>query len=227
MKKVILIAGGSDGLGKSVAESLVKENIVVILSPSEEKLKKVAKEVGCEYVVADVTDYESLTLAIAKVIKQHERIDCLVNCAGLWIQGELDVNDPKLIKKVVEVNTLGTILMTKAVIPQMKKQKSGLIININSQSGIYPKEERSVYVASKFAVTGFERSLQPELAKYGIVVTGILPGGMKTNFFEKANNAKDKTNFIDTKEVAEVVEFLLKRKSTTVITEIGIKDINN
>lgn len=227
MNKVVLITGGSDGLGRSIAKDIVKNFTVVILSPSEDKLKKVSEEIGCEYVLGDVSNYESVVDAVSKIVKRYGRIDCLVNGAGLWIQDELDMNDPSLIRKVIEVNTLGTILMAKAVIPQMKKQKQGLIININSQSGLYPKEERSVYVASKFAITGFERSLQPELSKYGIAVTGVLPGGMKTDFFEKAGNTKDKSTFIDTKEVVEVIEFLLTRKQTTVITEVGIKNINN
>lgn len=227
MGKIILITGGSDGLGRSIAENLVKNFTVVILSPSEDKLKKVSKEIGCEYAVGDVSNYESIVEATTKIVKKYGKIDCLVNCAGLWIQDELELNDPVLIRKVIEVNTLGTILTTKAVVPQMKIQKQGLIININSQSGIYPKEERSVYTASKFAITGFERSIQPELAKYGIAVTGILPGGMRTNFFEKAGNIKDKATFIDTGEVAEVIEFLLTRKQSTVLTEIGIKNINN
>lgn len=228
MKKVILIAGGSDGLGKSIARSLSKENSIIILSQSEQKLKKVAGEIGCDFVVADVSDYESVTNAVSLVVKRYKKIDCLINCAGLWIEGELDNNDAEQIRKVIEVNTLGTIFVTKAVIPQMKKHKRGLIIYISSLSGRFStKEGRSVYAASKFALTGFERSIQLELAKYGIVVTGILPGGMKTDFFEKAGVSKNITDFIDTKEVVELVEFLLSRKRTTVLSEIGIKNINS
>ncbi len=226
-KKVVLITGGSDGLGKTIAEKLVLSQQVVILSPSQEKIKSVAAKIKCDYAVADVTEYASLQKSVAKIIAKYGRIDCLINCAGLWIQGELDDNDPQLVEKVLKVNTLGLVLATKAVIGQMKKQKSGLIININSQSGLNSRAERSVYAASKWAVTGFTRSLQPELAKYGIGVTGILPGGLKTTMFEKAGYPKDQANFLDPHEVAGLVEYLLTLSSTTVVPEVGIKFITN
>ena len=226
-KKVVLITGGSDGLGKAIAETLTLSCQVIILSPTKDKVKSVAEELKCDFVVADVTNYDSLKFAVEKIVDKYGRIDCLINSAGLWIQDELDDNDPQLIEKVIKVNTLGLILATKAVIGHMKLQKNGLIININSQSGIYSREARSVYAASKWAVTGFTRSLQPELSKYGIGVTGILPGGLKTAMFDKSGNPKDQSKFLDPKEVAKVVEFLLSLDPSTVLPEIGIKFITN
>ena len=227
MDRVVLISGGSDGLGKTIAQYLSKKYKVVILSPSEQKLKKAAKEIGCDYVVADVSDYESLVKAVSEIIKKYRRIDCLVNNAGLWIEGELDDNKPEEIRRAIEVNNLGVLLLSKAVIPQMKKQKQGLIININSQGGLYAKAERSVYSAAKWAITGFTKSLQGELAKYGISVTGIYPGKMKTQMFEKMGIEKDMKDGLDTKEVARLVEFLLETNSLVNFPEIGIKNINN
>lgn len=226
-KKVVLITGGSDGLGKIIAQRLAGNHRVVILSPTQNKLQEVAKKLGCEYVVADVSDFSALEKAVEKVINNHSRIDCLVNCAGLWIQGELEHNDHQKIDAVLRVNTIGTIFATKAVTTQMKKQRAGLIVNINSLSGVLTKEERAVYVASKFAVTGFTRSIQSELSKYGICVTGILPGGLKTTMFDKAGNPKDQTDFLDPDEVAKVVEFLLTINAPTVLPEIWIKNLNN
>ena len=227
MNKVILISGGSDGLGKTIAEGLSRKHKVVILSPSEQKLKKVAKEIGCDYVVADVSDYRSLVKAVSEVVNRYKRIYCLVNNAGLWIEGELDNNDPEEIRKVIEVNNLGVVFFSKAVVPQMKKQKQGLIININSQGGFYAKPERSVYSAAKWGITGFTKSLQGELAKYGIAVTGIYPGKMKTQMFEKMGIKKDMVDGLDTKEVARLVEFLLETNSKVVFPEVGIKNIDN
>jgi len=103
-KKVILITGGSDGLGKAIAEKLATEYRVVILSPSENKVKSVADKFKCDYVVADVTDYESLRQAVKKIVDKYGQINCLVNSAGLWIQDEVDNNDPQLIEKVIKVN---------------------------------------------------------------------------------------------------------------------------
>ena len=224
---MVLITGGSDGLGKAIAKRLSPKYQVVILSPSTEKLKIVARKVGCDYVVADVSDYRSLVRSIAKLISKYRRLDCLINGAGLWIEGELDTTDPDRIENVIKVNTLGVIFAAKAVIPQMKKQKTGLIININSQAGIYARSERSVYYGTKWGITGFTKSLQPELAKYGIGVTGIYPGGMKTRMFQKSGVKKDTKDMLEPDEVAKVIEFLLTLDPTTVLPEIGIKYILN
>ena len=155
MKKTIVITGGSDGLGKTLAESLSKENNVIILATNEDKLKLVANDNSCKYKVCDVSDYTEVEKTITEIITENNKIDVLVNNAGLWIQEELDTNDSDRIKSVIEVNLLGTINVSKAVIPSMKENKDGLIININSQAGINHKAERVVYNASKWGVTGF------------------------------------------------------------------------
>lgn len=137
----------------------------------------------------------------------------------------MDTNDPIQIQKTIDVNLLGLIYMTKAAIPQMKIQKQGLIISINSQAGWYPKAERAVYNASKWGVTGFTKSLQPELAKYGISITGIHPGKMKTEMFTKMGIHKDMADGLDTQEVARTVKFLLETDPQVNIPEIGIKHL--
>lgn len=151
----------------------------------------------------------------------------LINNAGLWIQEELDTNDYDRIQDVIGVNLLGTINVSKAVIPNMKENKDGLIININSQAGINHKAERAVYNASKWGVTGFSKSLQDEVAKYGIRVTDVLPGMMKTDMFNKMNITKNMANGLDTKEVARLVQFIIDTPSDVMIPEVGIKNINN
>jgi fengycin family lipopeptide synthetase B len=227
MKKVVLISGGSDGLGRTIAEYLARDYRVIILSPTEDKLTKVAKEIGVDYIVADVSDYKSLERAVKKIVAKYKRIDCLVNSAGLWIQGELDDNNANDIKRLIEVNSLGVIFLSKAVIPHMKNQKEGLIININSQGGLYAKPERSIYGTAKWGVTGFTKSLQSELAKYGISVTGIYPGKMNTKMFEKMGIQKDMSDALDPKEVARVIKFLLETDSSINFPEIGIKNLLN
>lgn len=221
--KTILISGGSDGLGKTIAAHLSANNKVIILSPNEEKLRKASEEIGCEYKVCDVRDYAQ----VGKVVGELESVDCLVNNAGLWIEGALDDNDPDYAKQVLEVNVLGVINLTKAVAPLMKKQKAGLIININSQGGLYAKAERGVYTATKWAITGFTKAMQPELAPFGIAVTGLYPGKMKTDMFKKMGIDKKLDDGLDTQEVAKTVEFLLSFDKPTMFPEVGIKNIEN
>jgi NADP-dependent 3-hydroxy acid dehydrogenase YdfG len=226
MKKVIVITGGSEGLGKAIAKQLAPNNQVIICAVNEDKLKAAANEIGCEYFVCDVTKNEQIEGMIKQVLVKYKRIDVLVNNAGLWIQGELDQNDPDKIKSLFEVNALGTILFSRSVIPVMKNQKSGWILNVISQAGFYGKAERSVYNASKWAITGFTKSLEMELAKFGIKVVGLYPGMMKTHIFQKVGIEKDTTNGLEVDEVAKIVEFIISFDSPLTFPEIGFKNIN-
>lgn len=225
--KTIVITGGSDGLGKTLTETFSKENNVIILATDEEKMNLVATENNCSYKVCDVSNYEIVEKAINEIIKEYNKIDVLINNAGLWIQEELDTNDSDRIKSVIDVNLLGTINVSKAVIPSMKENRDGLIININSQAGINHKAERVVYNASKWGVTGFSKSLQDEVAKYGIRVTDVMPGMMKTEMFSKMNIEKNMVNGLDTKAVARLIQFIIDTPSDVMIPEVGIKNINN
>lgn len=227
MKKTIVITGGSDGLGKTLATDLAQESNVVIIATSEQKLKEVAATVDCDYYVCDVKDYYEVEKVMNDIQEKHGNIDILINNAGLWIQEELDENEIERIRDVFEVNLLGVIHCSKAVIPYMKANKNGLIININSQAGINYKAKRVVYNASKWGVTGFTKSLQPELAKYGIRVTDLRPGLMITNMFNKMNIDKNMNNGLDTKEVTRVIKFLSDTPKDVIIPEIGIKHIYN
>ena len=226
-EKVIVITGGSDGLGKTLAISLSSNNKVIILATNEERLKEVATNNNCSYMVCDVRDYQTVNNVFNQIINNYGRIDVLINNAGLWIQEELDYNDNERINDVVDVNLLGVINCSKAVIPFMKEKKDGLIINVNSQAGINHKAERVVYNATKWGVTGFTKSLQDEVAKYGIRVTNLMPGMMKTDMFRKLNIEKNMANGVDTKEVARLVEFIIDTPADVMIPEVGIKNINN
>ena len=227
MNKTIVITGGSDGLGKTLATSLSNDNNVIILATNEEKLKNVADHINCKYKVCDVRNYNTVEKIINDIVSEFGKIDVLINNAGLWIQEELDTNDSERIQAVVDVNFLGVINCSKAVIPSMKQNKDGLIININSQAGINHKAERVVYNATKWGVTGFTKSLQDELAKYGIRVTNVMPGMMKTDMFKKLNIEKNMANGVDTKEVARLISFIIDTPSDVMIPEVGIKNINN
>lgn len=227
MKKTILITGGSEGLGKAIASKLASTCQVVILARSEENLKNTSKEIGCDFELCDISDATQIEKTVKKFTEKYGRIDALINNAALWIQDELEKNDASRIKEVVDVNTTGTMLVTKAVIPIMKKQKDGLIINIISQAGFNAKAERSVYTATKWAITGFTKSLQSELSKYGIRVTGLYPGKMKTGMFAKMGITKDMSEALDPAEVARVIEFLLETDPQVTFPEIGIKNILN
>ncbi len=224
--KIIVISGGSEGLGRAMAEEFSRDNRVIILSNEEEKLKQAAKEIGCDYEFCDVTDYGLCEKAIKSVIAKYGRIDCLINNAGIYIRGPLEENDPQRIKKVIEVNTLGTIFLSRAAIPYMKEEEKGMIINIVSQSGLYADKNKSVYRASKWAITGLTKCLSLDLAPYGIKVCGIYPGTMmKTKFFEKAGIKEDFSDALDPKEVAKLVKLIAETDGDVFIPELGIETL--
>lgn len=227
MKRVVVISGGSDGLGYRIAELLTSDHEVVILSYDEARLAKAAGELGCAAEVCDVADAAAVERAVKNIVKKFGRIDVLVNNAGIWIEGKIEDNDPADIKRLLEVNTLGAILMARAVMPTMKKQKQGTIVNVISQAGMYGKAERAVYNASKFAVTGFTKSLEMEVKKDGIRVMGLYPGFMKTRLFDKAKTPKDMTGALDPTEVAKTVKFMIESDPATTFPEVGVKRIDN
>ncbi|KKS30949.1 MAG: KR domain protein [Candidatus Collierbacteria bacterium GW2011_GWA2_42_17] len=224
MPKVILISGGSDGLGKAIAKKLAPNNQVVILSHNREKLEAVGREINCDFVEAELTDYSSLESAVKQVIAKHQTIDVLINNAGIWMEGMLDDNEPNKIKELIDVNTTGTIFLTKAVLPGMRTRKSGQIINIISQDGLCAKKDRSVYHASKWAITGFTKCLQEDLVDENIKVTGVYPGLLKTNLFEKSGVKRDLTDALDPAEVALFIETVINLSTSTHIPEFSIKN---
>ena len=226
MKKVILISGGSDGLGKAAAQKFNEKYQVVILSSNPEKTETAAKEIGCDFVVADVTDYSQIEKAVEEVKGRYGRIDHLINNAGIWIEGKLEENEASDISKVLDVNTKGTIYLSKAVVPLMKEQGVGRIVNVISQAGLHVKGERSVYHASKWAITGFTDSLRMELAPFNISVCGYFPGAMKTDFFAKVGITKELHKHMELEEAVRALEFIIETPDSIIVPQLGIRPLN-
>lgn len=227
MKKVICITGASDGLGEALARFFCKENIVILIARNEKKLQNLAQEIKSKYYVCDVVNHTLVESVMRDIIAENKRIDVLINCAGVLVDGELSNCDYQEIKHLFDVNLTGLVFVTKAVVPFMKKQKQGLIININSQAGLGALAEKSIYNASKWGVTGFSKCLQPELSKYGIKVTDVFPGRMNTQMFEKVGLKRNMDNAIKLDDMLNVIDFLIKLPKDIVVPEISVKHINN
>lgn len=224
MNTTVVISGGSEGLGYATAKLLAKNYNVYILSPTEEKLASAANEIGCKYKVCDVTKWDMVHSAVTEIVEEAGKIDICINNAGVWIEGELDANEPEKIHNTLEVNVLGVMLLSKAVIPHMKKMQTGIILNVISQAGINAKADRSVYYASKWAITGFTKCLYLDLLKYGIRVMGIYPGKMNTKIFETAGIPKDMKGSLEPADVAKTIEFMLQSSSTVAHTDVVMMD---
>lgn len=226
MSKIIVITGGGEGLGYAIAKRLVKESTVVILGNKPDVMERAGRELGCESKVCDITKPDQVKSAIAQVESSHGKIDILINNAGIWIQGLLEKSDDARIQETFDVNCVGTIYMTKYILPKMKESNTGTIMNIISQSGIATKAERSVYNASKWAMTGFTKCLQDELKGTKIRVMGFYPSFMKTTLFKNAGIDRDDFDkALDPDELAKTIEFILSLDESTSLPEVGIRNI--
>ena len=221
MKKII-ITGASDGLGKAIAKEL-KENELILISKDETKLKKLSSELNCKFYVCDLKDYNKIEEVVSKI----DDVDILINNAGIWLAGDLEENTFEQISNCIDVNTKAPIYMTKAVLPIMRKNKQGLIINVCSQSSFDNDDFSTVYNASKWAMRGFNRSVQRVLSKENIKVTGFYPGFMQTDLFKKAGNDYDTSTGLEVEKVAKAIRFIIECDNDVIIPEFGIKDVEN
>ncbi|GEC71376.1 Short-chain dehydrogenase [Flavobacterium flevense] len=178
MNKVVLITGGSSGIGKSVGEFLHHKGFVVY--GTSRNPERVLNSVF-PLVALDVRNTESIQSAIAKIIAVTGRLDVVINNAGVGITGPLEEIPTSEIKNNFETNFFGPIEVMKAALPQMRQQKSGLIINVTSIAGYMGLPYRSVYSASKGALELITEALNMEVKSFGINITNVAPGDFATN----------------------------------------------
>ena len=183
MKKTVLITGASSGFGRVTAKLFHTHGwnvIATMRSPEKETELAALNDILVSRL--DVTDKPSIKSTIAAGIKKFGRIDVLVNNAGYGAMGALEAASEEEIKKQFDVNFFGLIAVTQAVLPGMRQQRSGTIINVSSIGGKVTFPFCSLYHATKFAVEGLTESMQYELNPFGINLKLIEPGGYKTEF---------------------------------------------
>jgi NAD(P)-dependent dehydrogenase (short-subunit alcohol dehydrogenase family) len=178
MSKVVLITGGSSGIGKSIGEFLYHKGFVVY--GTSRNPERVLNSVF-PLIALDVRHASSIQAAVTQVIKIAGRLDVVINNAGVGITGPLEEIPTAEIKNNFETNFFGPIEVMKAVLPQMRLQRSGLIINITSIAGYMGLPYRSVYSASKGALELITESLRMEVKSFGIHITNVAPGDFATN----------------------------------------------
>lgn len=183
MSKTIMITGASSGFGRETAKIFQAQGwnvIATMRSPENEQELNQLENV--KVTKLDVQDRELIQSAVNQAIQHFGSIDVLVNNAGYGLMGVFESATPEQIQNQYAVNVFGLMDVTRAVLPQLRQQGSGIIINISSFGGQVGLPFGSLYNSSKFAVEGFSESLSHELSAFGIAVKIIEPGGVNTNF---------------------------------------------
>ncbi|WP_418513399.1 SDR family oxidoreductase [Corallibacter sp.] len=178
MSKVVLITGGSSGIGKSIGEFLTEKGYTVFGTSRNPDKYKNSK---FKLVALDVADFLSIQNAVKTVIDTAGHLDILINNAGAGITGAIEEIPDAEIKRNFETNFFGPINVIKAVLPQMRKQNSGLIINVTSIAGYMGLPYRGIYSASKGALELVTEAFRMEIKGFNIDMTNVAPGDFATN----------------------------------------------
>ncbi len=224
-KKIAIVTGASQGIGKSVAEYLASSGyFVILLARNEAKLQQVANAITtnggqCAYYSLDVANAVQVQSCIEKIIQEHGQIDVLFNNAGIWKQGTSDLSVAE-IDTMLKTNLNGAIYVASSVAQQMKKQRNGYIINLSSIAGKIAQSFSGVYSASKFGLSGFSESLSKEMSLYGVKVTNICPGMVATDMSEDRSFKSEW--MIDVTDINKTVGYLLSLSKNAVPVEIVI-----
>ena len=179
MNEIVIVTGGTSGIGQAAVMSL--------------------REKGCRVyalsrhgdIPCDVSDEKSVKEAVAQVLEKEGRIDVLINCAGFGISGAAELTPLKTAKQQLDVNLFGSANMVNAVIPAMRRQGYGRIVNTGSVAGFVPIPFQTWYSVSKAAIQSYTMAVGNELRPFGITLTAVLPGDTKTGFTAARNKIDD------------------------------------
>jgi Short-chain dehydrogenases of various substrate specificities len=194
--KVALVTGSSSGMGFATAITMARAGIHTYASMRNLKKSKTITELASteklplQVVQLDVNDKKSIKEIITKIVTEKERIDVLVNNAGYGLFGSLEDVSIEEMKAQFETNFFGVIRVTQLVLPIMRKQKSGTIVNVSSVGGRIALPILSAYQSTKFALEGLSESMSYELEPFGIKVVIIEPGAIRTNIMNSSIWAK-------------------------------------
>ncbi len=177
MNKIAIVTGGTSGIGKAAAEALIKNGFTVYEFSRREKGID-----GINHLSVDITDENAVRSAVKYVFEKEKRIDLLVNNAGYGISGTIEFTETEAAKRLFDVNFFGAVNVSREVIPIMRKQRCGRIINVSSVAAPIAIPFQAFYSAAKAAINKYTLALANELRPYGVSVCAVQPGDIKTGF---------------------------------------------
>jgi NAD(P)-dependent dehydrogenase (short-subunit alcohol dehydrogenase family) len=204
-KKVVLVTGAGRGMGVDIARAALGAGHRVVATARN--AQKVTEALGSHddllAVALDVTDSASVQTAVDAAVERFGRIDVLVNNAGNFYAGFFEEISPEDFRAQVDTNLFGPLNVTRAVLPVMRAQRSGLVVTISSTAGLIGQEFCTAYAASKFALEGFMESLTPEVAPYGIHTMVVEPGFFRTDLLTPESTSYAQPSIADYAERTE------------------------
>jgi NAD(P)-dependent dehydrogenase (short-subunit alcohol dehydrogenase family) len=204
-KRVVLVTGAGRGMGVDIARAALDAGLRVVASARN--AQKVTQALG-EHddllaVALDVTDPAGVQAAVDAAVDRFGRIDVLINNAGNFYAGFFEEIAPEDFRAQVETNLFGPLDVTRAVLPVMRAQRSGVVVTISSTAGLIGQEFCTAYAASKFALEGFMESLTPEVAPYGIHTMVVEPGFFRTDLLTPESTSYATSSIADYAERTE------------------------
>jgi NAD(P)-dependent dehydrogenase (short-subunit alcohol dehydrogenase family) len=227
--KTAIVTGGTKGIGRTIAESLLREGVsVCIAARSQKEIDRAVRELnqnGQGRAVGfrcDVRDYDQVKALIEFAVKEFGSLDILINNAGIGIFETVEDTSPEDFRAVLETNLFGVFYCCHAAIPQMKKRGGGYIINISSLAGVNAHPQMAAYNASKFALNGFSEALMQEVRHDNIKVSYIMPGSVNTEF--GGDSPSDEKSWqLTPRDIAQVVIDLLRHDDRSLPSRVEIR----
>lgn len=188
MKKVWMITGASRGLGAKIAEAVLSNgDILVATARRRDSLDAIEGTTDCLKLALDVSNETQAKSVAADAVARFGRIDVLVNNAGYGLTGAIEETSSEEVEAVYRTNVFGLLNVTRAVLPVMRKQRSGHIMNVSSMGGYQANPTLGIYASTKFAIEGISEALYGEMKPLGIHVTAIGPGFLRTDFLDPSS----------------------------------------
>jgi 3-oxoacyl-[acyl-carrier protein] reductase len=227
--KAAIVTGSTKGIGRAVAEALVREgmNVCVSARSDEEVERAVAELNGIDRgrvtgAVCDVRDYDEARALVEHAAAEFGGVDVLVNNAGIGHFGRVEEMSPETFRAVLETNLFGVFYCCREAIPVMRRRGGGYIINISSLAGANPHPEMAAYNASKFALNGFSEALMQEVRHDRIKVSYVMPGSVNTHFGGDTPD-ESKAWQLQPEDVARVVLDLLRHDERSLPSRVELR----
>jgi NADP-dependent 3-hydroxy acid dehydrogenase YdfG len=229
--KIVLVTGATGGIGSQTVKLLVGSGaIVYITGRNLAKLNQLAEacRISSDHVFQmDIADEVSVNRVIDNILAQSSVIDILVNATGMGIIKPMESLSSDDFQKIIQTNLMGAFYLVKAVLPSMKIQKKGLIINIPGILGKVPMAGAAAYSASKYGLVGMMQSIREEIKRTEIRITNLFLGGVDSPFWDTIDLRVQKEKMIQAEEAAKAIWFLCQQPVSGVVSEMVLQPFNH